>query len=239
MPGRISVGCLVGSSAVPAEPVARAGCPISAACSVECSEAASKSNASSARRGDNRSITGRTSAEREQAVDDKVDGGSGRPRIFGPPTIGGVALGLLFWWTSLTPTLIPRPWLFQALVGGVCLAIGYGIGSLVGRLIQRLLDRSRRSPGPSTRRLGWVAVGVAWLIAILAGAALWLGWQNAQLALMGMPAVGWFDAIAAVALSVAAGAILVVLGRAVVVGLRGITGLFRRILPESRAMAAV
>ena len=40
----------------------------------------------------------------------------------------GVAFGALFFCLSLTPSLLPRDWLFQGLIGGLNAAIGYGIG---------------------------------------------------------------------------------------------------------------
>ena len=42
----------------------------------------------------------------------------------------GVALGIIFFAASLTPTLIPRSYFMQGLLAGACLAIGYGIGVL-------------------------------------------------------------------------------------------------------------
>src|SRR5262245_26030137 len=127
--------------------------------------------------------------------------------------------------------MVPRSWLFQGLVGGLSLAIGYAIGSLAGRLVQWSLDRLGRSPGRSIRRWAWTLVGIAWLASLVVGAALWLGWQDDLVTLMGMPAVGWFDAAAAVTLSVVAGIVLIVVGRAVVAGVRGLNGLVRRLLP--------
>ena len=45
----------------------------------------------------------------------------------------GVAFGALFFCLSLTPSLLPRDWLFQGLIGGVNAAFGYGLGVLIGR----------------------------------------------------------------------------------------------------------
>jgi hypothetical protein len=48
-----------------------------------------------------------------------------RRGVFGTPTLSGSLLALLFWWQSLTPTLIPRSWemheqdLFGATLGPV------------------------------------------------------------------------------------------------------------------------
>ncbi|EBW2250153.1 hypothetical protein C9R18_26290, partial [Salmonella enterica subsp. enterica serovar Enteritidis] len=42
----------------------------------------------------------------------------------------GVAIGCLFFAASLTPSLIPRTYLTQGALSGICLAAGYGIGVL-------------------------------------------------------------------------------------------------------------
>ncbi|MDM7850007.1 alpha/beta hydrolase [Pseudochrobactrum kiredjianiae] len=40
----------------------------------------------------------------------------------------GMLLGTLFFAASLTPSLVPRPFLIQGVLSGACFAIGYGIG---------------------------------------------------------------------------------------------------------------
>lgn len=45
----------------------------------------------------------------------------------------GVAVGALFFCLSLTPSLLPRDWLFAGLIGGVNAAIGYGLGVVLGK----------------------------------------------------------------------------------------------------------
>ncbi len=40
----------------------------------------------------------------------------------------GMLLGTLFFAASLTPSLVPRPFLIQSVLSGACFAIGYGIG---------------------------------------------------------------------------------------------------------------
>src|SRR5262245_21051015 len=86
------------------------------------------------------------------------------------PTRSGSSLALLFWWQSLTPTLIPRSWQTQAVVGAICLGIGYGIGTLAGRWAHRLLARPGRSPGNAIRRYSSIVLTAASLVGILAGA---------------------------------------------------------------------
>ena len=150
----------------------------------------------------------------------------------GAPTQSGLALGLLFWLQSLTPTLISRSWLVQGVISGVCLAIGYGIGTLVGHWVQRLLDRWVRSPGRSLRRGGWIVLGVVCAVAVPIGAIVWLGWQNEQREFMGIqPGLGWLDAVRMVALSGVLGVLLVLVGRVIANGVGALNSVIGRRLP--------
>ena len=55
----------------------------------------------------------------------------------------GIAFGALFFCLSLTPSLLPRDWLFQGLIGGLNAAIGYGIGAFVEKMLRRFVLRRR------------------------------------------------------------------------------------------------
>lgn len=46
----------------------------------------------------------------------------------------GTLLALVFFAASLTPSLMPRPWLIQGLLAGTCAAVGYMIGVFLGWL---------------------------------------------------------------------------------------------------------
>src|SRR6478752_7747505 len=67
----------------------------------------------------------------------------------------GVAVGALFFCLSLTPSLLPRDWLFQGLIGGVNAGIGYGIGVFGWRLFRRFVI-GRRSWWPPPMRVQYV-----------------------------------------------------------------------------------
>lgn len=158
--------------------------------------------------------------------------------ILARPSWWGLVVGLVFWLQSVTPTLIPRSWLTQALVIGVCLAIGYGIGASAGHVISAILSRKRRDPSPRQRRGAWSVLGVCWLVALCWGSALWLGWQQDQLELMGMPSVDVADAAQMAVAGVAAATLLVLVGRLIA---RGIAALHRRVrqrVPVRPAAAA-
>jgi uncharacterized membrane protein len=136
-----------------------------------------------------------------------------RRGVIRTPTLGGSLLALVFWWQSLTPTLIPRSWEMQTGIGAICLAIGYGIGTLAGCGVYRLVEWRGHSPGNVMRRRGWIVLSVVWLVAIVLGATRWLGWQKEQRSFMGMASVTWLDAVLMSALSLVVGAFLVVVGR--------------------------
>lgn len=62
-------------------------------------------------------------------------GGSMRKTLVRRPAFGGLAGGVVFWWFSLVPSLLPRSWIVQAVVSAVCVLVGYGLGSVLGWLV--------------------------------------------------------------------------------------------------------
>src|SRR4051794_32805167 len=47
-------------------------------------------------------------------------------------TVGSWVGALLLWWACLRPTLLPRSAFVQGAIGGICIAVGYGLGGLAG-----------------------------------------------------------------------------------------------------------
>lgn len=115
-------------------------------------------------------------------------------RLFTKPTFAGLLAAFVFWWPALTPTLIPRTWTTQALIGAATLAIAYGIGALSGYWIRLLSLRLGRLAGPVLQHSVWILLGIGWLTAIVYGPVLWMDWQNDQRNLMGMQTVDRFAA---------------------------------------------
>jgi uncharacterized membrane protein len=98
----------------------------------------------------------------------------------------GLLLGTLFFAASLTPTLIPRTYLTQGVLGGCVFAIGYGLG-----VFWRWLWRYMELPTFSERSLRIVNLVIACLCAVTAAAFLWRAaeWQNSIRVLMGLEPV--------------------------------------------------
>ena len=91
-------------------------------------------------------------------------------------------------------------------MSGLSAAIGYLLGTLAGYGVAALLGRLGRTPAPAVRRYGWLALGVAVVVVVVAGLALWPGWQNQQRDLVGI------EQLAPVALAPMVAATLVVFG---------------------------
>jgi uncharacterized membrane protein len=160
-------------------------------------------------------------------------------RLFGRPAFGGLVLAVLFWIPALTPTLIPRAPMTQAVVNAVVLAIAYGLGSLIGLGVRVLWKRRSRHFPAVTRRVAWVTLGIGWLIGLAVGMPLWLAWQNDQRAVMGMAALDGVDALLMVVLSIVIGVVLVVVGRLIGSAVVGVVRLSRRVMPSLPAAVPV
>lgn len=148
-----------------------------------------------------------------------------RPRLCNT----GLVFGTLFFLASLTPSLTPRATAAQAVLSGLCLAAGYGIGVLLRWLWSYLeLPLPRNANAPSLRK------AVIALCAIVFAFALWRGqhWENIVRELMQLAPIG-----ASRVVGVALGALLVallatVLGRMAVMLVGALTRRIARRVPR-------
>ena len=103
-------------------------------------------------------------------------------------TFTGTAVGLVFIWFSMTPSLLPRGPLFQGLVSGLAGAIGYAIGVFAVWLVRFMRSRDSSPPAP---RWAWrvlIAVGAVGMVAM----AVWFHvWQDRVRDLMGVKHLIW------------------------------------------------
>ncbi|WP_151703075.1 alpha/beta hydrolase [Nitrincola alkalilacustris] len=109
-------------------------------------------------------------------------------RFFSYPNIVGLLLGTVFFAFSLTPSLLPRPFLIQGVLSGLSFTVGYGVGITgvwLWYYLQLPVFQSRWS-----FRLKMVAMLLCVLFAI---SFIWQAstWQNALRSMMGMePSTG-------------------------------------------------
>lgn len=129
-------------------------------------------------------------------------------------TWSGLVGALVAFAVALTPSLLPRPWLYMGAIAGLAAAVGYGVGVLLAWAVRRLLPRP---PSDRSRRVAWRVLAVAGplllVVAIVAGGR----WQNQVRELVGETPehVGHFLGITLVA------AALGLLGIAVGLAVRG------------------
>ncbi|MGO9030794.1 alpha/beta hydrolase [Mycobacterium sp.] len=113
-------------------------------------------------------------------------------------TFTGTAVGLVFLWFSMTPSLLPRGPLFQGLVSGLSGATGYALGVFGVWLVRYM--RSQDSSPPAPRR-AWLVLLVAGAVGIVAMVISFHVWQDRVRDLMGVAHLKWFDYPLSAALS--------------------------------------
>jgi len=105
-------------------------------------------------------------------------------------TFFGTAVGLVFIWLSMTPSLLPRGPLFQGLVSGAAGAIGYGLGVFGVWLVRFMRSKETSPPAPRRAWLGLLVVGIIGQVL----AIVWFHvWQDQIRDFMGVPRLAFWD----------------------------------------------
>src|SRR3984893_3945168 len=122
----------------------------------------------------------------------------------------GVVLGALFLAASLTPTLVPRSYLTQGVLAGICFAIGYAAG-----IFWRWLWHYLELPEPSARLRSTTNTIVAVAALLVAVTFLWRAaeWQNSIRGAMGLPPVETAHPLKVCAIALITFVVLLVLAR--------------------------
>ncbi|MFF9012602.1 alpha/beta hydrolase [Streptomyces sp. NPDC014870] len=151
------------------------------------------------------------------------------------PDLTALCAATLFFWASLTPSLVPRPWYLQGVVGGITAAIGYALGSSAAWLVRALAPRL---PGERVRARCWQTY---WVVApVLSGLLISESarMQRQLRVLQGLPpGLTWHTpmiALMAIALLLA----LLLVARAVRLASAKLIRLLGRLLPKPVAFAA-
>jgi len=132
-------------------------------------------------------------------------------RIFSLTFSGpGMLVALLFFAVSLFESLLPRTGLFQGVVSGITVAIGYGIGAL-GQWIWKYLDIPRLRGRVRTISSRVMIVIIAFTVLT----SMWrhIGWQNGVRELMGMDSVSPMAWLTILPVTVAVAAVLLIITR--------------------------
>jgi uncharacterized membrane protein len=138
----------------------------------------------------------------------------------------GSAVGLLLAIVSVTPSLLPRPALFQGAITAVAFATGYAVGALVWASVRPHL---RGRPSQIVQRRIWIGYAVAWVIALIVLSGLSVAWQNEVRRYVEMPPLEGADTALFVAGFIPVAVVLIAIGK-------GVRRLFRSL---ARAVGAV
>ncbi|WP_019357630.1 alpha/beta hydrolase [Streptomyces sp. AA1529] len=164
------------------------------------------------------------------------------------PGLTALCCATLFFWLSLTPSLVPRPWPLQGVIGGITAAIGYAIGGLLewllrlalGPLYRRHRSRLHRllpgQPGPHWRARAWLGYYLLSTGLTVAALSLSADAQRELRRLQEMPATLTWHSLMIALLAMAICGTLVALGRAVRLGTRVLIRLLGRFVPRPLAI---
>ena len=145
----------------------------------------------------------------------------------------GLVFGLIFYCISLTPSLIPRSWVFQGAITGISTLAGYGIGVLLHWTFVKAGVRIRWPD--RVRRIAWWTLAAATAVLVPLAVVLGVYWQGQVRELFGMPPAGSAHGVLIVVTALVVSVLLLQLFR----GLRRITGWLTgwidRVIPKSVA----
>ncbi|MFC7533070.1 alpha/beta hydrolase [Actinoplanes sp. GCM10030250] len=146
-------------------------------------------------------------------------------------SFAGLAGATVLFCLSLTPSLLPRGYLFQGLVSGVLAATGYALGTLSAWLAGQVSGHRLPHPSRTARRVLTGLAAVAVVVSLVLGAR----WQDGIHRLVGVdppPLIG-YALVLPIAVPAAAG--LVALARLLLRGARRLGTLFGRWIPPAAA----
>ncbi|WP_010273200.1 alpha/beta hydrolase [Paenibacillus senegalensis] len=98
-------------------------------------------------------------------------------------SITGVWFAYLFFWASLTPSLMPRSWILQGVLSGVVIVAGYLLGRLISAVARKLV--SRQLP-QSWGLAAWIVIGIGGMLLSIGQLYLRIEWQREAYTLMQM-----------------------------------------------------
>ncbi|MFI5894948.1 alpha/beta hydrolase [Actinoplanes sp. NPDC051513] len=149
------------------------------------------------------------------------------------PGLAGFAVAVVFYCLSLTPSLLPRPWLMQGVVSGLTAAMGYAAGATLGALAGRFWQPPRK-----LTRVAWTALIVVTPPLGLLFLALGTGWQQELRVRLGMERMETYDIVRIVGVSVLTFALILLIARLLRLATRRLARFLGRFVPKPVAYAA-
>ncbi|MBB0243122.1 hypothetical protein FNQ90_03095 [Streptomyces alkaliphilus] len=150
------------------------------------------------------------------------------------PDLFACLVALFFFWLSLTPSLVPRPWYLQGVIGGITAAIGYGLGALVATLYRRVAPWR---PDETVRARCWLTFHLLTppLVILLLSRSADMQRELRRLQEL-PPTLTWHSAMIAL-ISLAVALTLLAIARGIRLGTRLLSEVLHRFVPGPVAVA--
>ncbi len=87
----------------------------------------------------------------------------------------GTVVGTIMYLLSLTPSLMPRAWLVQGLVGGIAFALGYGLGVFISWSFRGLFEYDFSN---NTKHIAWTLFPPISAVLLVVFLVLYADWQT-------------------------------------------------------------
>ncbi len=146
----------------------------------------------------------------------------------------GLTWALFFYCLSLTPSLLPRVWYLQAVMSGVTVAIGYGVGAFVGWLLRSLIPWRA---DPPVRRGAWWVLALATAVLVPLFGVLGAEWQHQIRELVDASQPSEASYVFVVIVSLLIGLAIVTVARGLRQLVRWVARLLGRVVPARAATA--
>ncbi|MBX4170427.1 alpha/beta-hydrolase family protein, partial [Rhodococcus sp. DMU2021] len=145
----------------------------------------------------------------------------------------GLAVALLFYCWSLSPSLLPRPWYLQGVATGISVITGYGIGVLVAWIVRKCGFETNWSA--TVKKVGWYLLAAVAVVVVPTFLVLGSWWQDISRELVGMEPGSSWDYPGVLLVAVVVTLLLLVIGRGLRHVAQWVTGLVVRVLPAPLA----
>jgi uncharacterized membrane protein len=122
-----------------------------------------------------------------------------------------MVVGTLTFGMALTPSLLPRPWLFEGVIAGLGFALGYGLGNVGSWLLRGPMKVIE--PTAQFKHWAWRGLAVVGPLAALYFLLLGVGWQNEVRTLVGMEDEGLVVAAQVLVVAVPIALLAILAGR--------------------------
>ena len=150
-------------------------------------------------------------------------------RAFAQFSTAGLLLGTLFFAFSLTPSLLPRPFVVQGVLAGLSFTAGYALGFMA-----RWLWSYLELPVPGGRIERTIKLGATAFCLLVAAVFLWRAseWQNSVRTLMGMDEAAGVQPLGVGLIALAMFAVALVLARLFWLTYVFLSGKLQRLVPR-------